>query len=433
MNIMSNKRVFFGWWVLLGIFSSYTALVGVQVYTLPLFYPVLIRDLGWTPEQVTRPATLFFLTGALVTPFISSLYDRYSVRLFMTGGAIATLCGLFAFSSLQTSNQMIAIYLVLALAQVCSGQVPTMVLVTRWFRRYRGIAVGITLMGTSVGAAVFPLVVRQVMATGDWREAVYVLMIICAVMMVLPLIFLIRSHPRELGLLPDGDPAATAEKATGSGQTVVPEGPDLREALHMPAFYILAVATGALWFCINGVVQHAPIFLGTEMGLGMDTLPLIISVTFWCAIAGKLLFGWLSDRFNKILIMLFGVVNLLLGLLILRLSSAENLTSLYAYAAVFGIGFSGTFTMIQLVIAEFFAGRSYGRILGILTMIDVGSGGLAIEAIARLRSAFGSYYPVIELLMGVCVVVAIMVFMLLRLQLNMRRAGRINNPATRQE
>lgn len=414
---MTGKRVFFGWWVLLGIFSSYTALVGVQVYTLPLFYPELIREFGWTPEQVTRPATLFFLAGAITTPFISSLYDRYSVRLFMSAGALATVAGLFAFSSIRTPNQMLIIFLVLAFAQVCSGQVPTMVLVTRWFRRYRGIAVGITLMGTSLGAAVFPLVVRHVLATGGWRDAIHVLMLICAVMMILPLIFCIRNRPQDRGLLPDGHSGNMGNEAQIPTQHLPLEGPSLREALHMPAFYILAVATGALWFCINGVVQHVPIILGTEMGISMDTLPLIVSVTFWFAIAGKLLFGWLSDRFNKVIIMLLGVINLLLGLLILRLANPDHIASLYAYAAVFGIGFSGTFTMIQLVIAEFFAGRSYGRILGILTMIDVGSGGLAIEAIARMRSAFGAYPPVIDMLMGVCCIVAIMVLLLYRLRL----------------
>jgi len=55
---MLQKRVFFGWWVLLGIFLSYTALAGIQVYTLPLFYPALIREFGWSTEAVTLGATL---------------------------------------------------------------------------------------------------------------------------------------------------------------------------------------------------------------------------------------------------------------------------------------------------------------------------------------------------------------------------------------
>ena len=411
---MVTSRIFRGWWVLLGIFLSYTALVGIQVYTLPLFYPVLIREYGWSSEEVTRAATIFFLTGALITPFISSLYDRYSVRKFMVAGALLTIIGLGCYSVMQSVTHMVFIYLGLALSQVCSGQVPTMVVVTRWFKRKRGIAVGITLLATSVGGAVFPLVVREVMADGSWRDAVQVLMLLSGVMMVLPLIFLIRNRPEDYGLLSDGDSVSA-----GDADAAVKEGTTLREALRMPAFWMLAFATGALWFCINGIIQHQTIFISTEMGLSMEILPVIISIFFWFAVSGKLLFGWLSDHYSKTLIMFIAVLNLILGLLILRFASIENMYSLYAYAAVYGIGFAGTFTMIQLVIAEFFAGRSYGRILGILTMFDVGSGGLGITVIAKLQAHYGSYLPVIEKLILLCCVVAVIVYLLHRMHSRM--------------
>jgi sugar phosphate permease len=145
-----GKRTFFGWWVLLGIFISYTALVGIQIYTLPLFYPELIKEFGWSTEGVTRAATIFFLTGALITPFVSSLFDRFSARMFMVVGAIAAALALLGYRSLHTLTQMAIVYVIFALSQVCAGQVPTMLIVTRWFRRYRGIAVGITLMGPAL-------------------------------------------------------------------------------------------------------------------------------------------------------------------------------------------------------------------------------------------------------------------------------------------
>jgi MFS transporter, OFA family, oxalate/formate antiporter len=414
-----RNRVFYGWWVLLGIFSSYTALVGVQVYTLPLFYPVLIRQLGWSSKDVTLPATIFFLTGAVITPFVSSLFDRYRVKLFMIAGAILTVVGLWGFRYIQTPIQMTGIFLILALAQVCSGQVPTMLVVIRWFRRYRGIAVGITLMGTSIGGALFPLVVRPLLADGKWREAISLLTIICAIMMLLPLIFIVRSRPEDKNLQPDGacDPPGIDNRQ----QPVPSSGPTSSQALRMPAFYLLAFATGALWLCINGVIQHQAIFLNTELGLGMNVLPVIISVFFWSSIAGRLLIGYLGDRVDKTLIMLCAVVSLIAGLLILRFASAEHMASLYAYAVVYGIGFSGTFTMIQLVIAEFFAGQSYGKILGILTMVDVAGGGIGISAIAWMQKTYGSYLPVIQTLIGVCCVVAVLVGILYRIRLNAAR------------
>ena len=414
---MSQNRLFFGWWLLFGIFASYTALVGIQVYTLPLFYPELIREFGWSAEKVTRAATVFYLTGAIITPFVSSLFDRFSARNFMIAGALASVIGLYSYRSLHTLPQMMLIYMIFSLSQVCAGQVPTMLVVTRWFKRYRGIAVAITLIGPDVGGAIFPLIVKKVLATGDWRDALFVLMLFSGVMMLLPMIFLIRSRPEDKGLSPDGDPPKTAapdspvSQATHAGMT-------LKEAVRTPAFYILAFATGSLWFCMNGIVQHQTIFMSSELGLTMDTLPVVISAIFWFAIIGKLLIGYLSDHFDKILLMFIVVITLVGGLILLRLSSAGNLFELYCYAAVFGIGYSGTFTMIQLVIAEFYAGQSYGKILGVLTMVDVGAGGLAITVIAQMQEAFRSYLPVFDMLIVLGCLVAILVLFLFRMRRN---------------
>jgi sugar phosphate permease len=417
---MLMNRLFFGWWVLIGIFTSYSALVGVQVYTLPLFYPELIKEFGWSTESISLAATIFFLTGAMITPFVSSLFDRFSVKIFMVTGATTTVLGLFAYRSMETLTQLTIIYVILALSQVCAGQVPTMLVATRWFTRNRGIAIGITLTGTSMGGAIFPLVFRHVMATGGWRDAIFVFMIICAVMMLLPLIFLVRSRPEEKGLLPDGD-STKMETTDLPSQPSQPTGPTLREAMHNPAFYILAFITGALWFTMNGIYNHQSIFMSMELGLSTDAYSVIFSAIFWFAIVGKILFGYLSDRFDKLLMMCIVVVMLIIGLAFLRLSGADHLMSLYGYAAVFGLGFGGTFAMIQMVIAEFFAGRSYGRILGILSSVDVACGGIAITVIAKMETAYQSYLPVIEILIGLMCGVAVLVVFLYRTRRNILR------------
>ena len=412
-GLLFGNQLYFGWKVVTGLFLNYMAIVGIMVYTLPLFYPSIIDEYGYTSDQVTRPAFLAYMIGAVITPFISPFYDRFSVRKFMVAGTVFMAAGLFALSEFQTLTQMIIIYLVFGLGQVCAGQVPTMVVVTRWFKRRRGIAMGIVLTSTSVGGAVFPLVVRQVMTSGTWREAIFVLMAICAVMMAMPVIFMVRSRPEDKGI---SEAQADPHGLDLSAQTEQQDGPTLRQALRQPEFYLLAFATGALWFSLNGVVQHQTILIGKEMGVGIQTLTLISSLFFSFAVVGKLALGWFSDRFNKTMIMFLSVLNLIVGLLILRFASGDNITLLYLYAIVYGVGFGGMFTMIQLVIAEFYAGKSYGRILGILAAVDVGAGGMGIPAVARMQGYFGSYMPVLEILIGLFVLVAVVVLILYRLR-----------------
>jgi len=408
---MARNRVYYGWWVLTGIFTSYTALVGVQVYSLPLFYPELTAEFGWSRQSIMYAGTIFFLTGAAITPFVSSLFDRFSARLFMIAGGLITIVGLMAYRSMETLTHLIIIYIVLALSQVCAGQVPTILVVTRWFRRHRGIAIGITLTGTSVGGAIFPLVFRYVMANGEWRDAVTVFIVICGIMMLPAYIFLIRSRPEDKGLPPEVDAVEIRNEVS---KPKISEGPTLKEALRNPAFYILALTTGALWFTMNGMYQNQVFFISEELGLSTGTYALIYSAIFWFAIVGKILFGRLGDRYDKILIMCFVVVLLIIGRIFLRLSSADNLRILYSYAAVFGLGFGGTFAMIQLVIAEFFAGRSFGKILGILTSVDVACGGLGITVLSELEKIYGSYLPVIEILIVMTCIVAAMVMVLFK-------------------
>ena len=98
---MIKNSIFYGWWVLLGIFTHYSVLVGVHIYTLALFYPELMREFGWSEGEVTHPAAISFYTGAAITSFVSALFDRFSVRVFMILGATAYVLALFSFWSLQ--------------------------------------------------------------------------------------------------------------------------------------------------------------------------------------------------------------------------------------------------------------------------------------------------------------------------------------------
>jgi sugar phosphate permease len=267
-------------------------------------------------------------------------------------------------------------------------------------------------MGSTIGGALFPLIVKAVLDGGNWRDAVAILALIGGTLMLLPVIAFIRNKPADLGLQPDGDDAPAEEAPHDPTAT----GPTLREAVKHPAFYLLLVATGGLWFTATGILQHQSIYIGRELGVETGTIALIVSLFFWGAIAGKLIFGWLSDHVEKTLLMLATTLLLTIGLLILRFASADSALMLYSYALVFGIGFSGTFTMIQIVVAEFFAGRSYGRILGIFTMVDVGAGGIGINAVGRMEVAAGTYTTVLEGLAALCVLIAGIIVVLYRMR-----------------
>ena len=403
-------KIFYGWWVLLGLFLIYTANNGIIIYTLPLFYPELIDEFGWNAEEVTRPAALLLIVAALIVPFAGVLFDRYSTRLIMILGILALVAGLGVFPAVTSLGQLTAIYMMFALGLALCGLVPNMLILTRWFRRYRGRAAGLLLMGSTIGGAVFPLFARETLVTQGWRQAVLMIAVVGSVMMIGAALFLVRNRPAEMGLEVDGfasNGESDAIPETGSS------GPTLKQAVKKPVFYILALVTASLWFTTFAMLQHQSIFIAKDLGVDSARLTLIFSLFFWFAIIGKLTLSWLSDKFNKLSIMMTAVLSLILGLLLLRTVSADNTLALYGYAAIFGIGFGGTFSMIQLVLAEYFSGASYGKILALITMVDSLAGSAGVNYLGQVRVAQGSYLPAFNLLIVVCAVSAILVMVLI--------------------
>jgi len=411
------RKVFFGWWVLLGLFLTYTATNGILLNTLPLLYPALMAEFGWNEAEVTRPAALFFLAAAIITPLMGLLFDRYPPRRLMICSALVLIGALIGYPFIQSLTQLTLIYLLLAVGLAGCGILPSMLVLSRWFVRSRGIAVGILLMGSSFGGAIFPLIVKNTLVAQGWREAVIVMTVVGAAMMLAALLLLVRNSPADKGLLADG----AEQPSAGRVPVAVATGPTLREALRRPSFYVLLLATGALWFCIVGLLQHQSIYMGRDLGVAAAVLPVIFSVFFWSAIIGKLVFGWFADRFDKTLVMFIGICALIVGLLLLRSARPDALWMLYGYAVIYGIGFSGTFAMIQVVVAEFFAGASYGRILGIFTTVDTLAGFAGIKVLGAMRVADQSYIPAFDLLIVVCVATAIAVGGLQRAAARSRR------------
>ncbi|MFK7957071.1 MAG: MFS transporter [Lysobacterales bacterium] len=392
-------RGFYGWYVLGGLFAVYAISNGIAQFTLPLLYPSLMEEFGWNQAEITRPAAIKFLFASVYNLAVGFLLDRYPPRPIMAAGAVIMVTGLVSMMFMSTLWHFTGAYLLLAFGISMCGLVPCMVTVSRWFVKFRGRAVGILLMASSAGGAILPLIIRDQLVNDAWRSALLTLSIIGLIGMLLPVLWPLRARPSDIGEKPDGIDAEL-DDVSGHTQLGIFGGTSIANAVRMPVFYLLLFATGILWFCITGVLQHQSLYLGRDNGLDGGSLALLFSVFFWFSIVGKVVFGWLSDHFLKVNIMLLAVVNLALGLLILRFVQFADTNVVYLYAAVYGIGFSGTFTMIQLMVADLFSGPTYGRILGIFVAVDTIAAGIGIAVIGEIRVAAGSYAPAINLMIA---------------------------------
>ncbi len=403
---MSTKKIFHGWWVLLGLCIIYSASNGIVTLSLKRFYPSLIDAFSWTREEVTRPVSIFYLALAVLLPIIGVILDKGNPKRIIITGAVIIVAALTGMSFMENLTQFNLLYIALAIGLAGAGLFSSMYILTQWFHKHRGKAVGILLVGGSLGGALFNKVTGDSIDAMGWQNTFLLLAGIGAVFMILPWLLVVKNNPQEMGLWPDGADEAPKSKITG--------GVSLAEALKSPTLYVLFIATGILWFCIIGMGQHQDIYLQKELGLSSSIVTNVGSALFLFGVIGKLLFGFLSDQFNKKMVMTGSIGLLILGNLFLYLMGTDpGKWSPYWYAITYGIAYSGVFTMIQIIVAELYYGKAYGKILGIVLTVDTLASVAGIIFLGKKSVADGSYIPAIMTMLILCAV-AMITFLLVK-------------------
>ena len=389
------------WTVLSGLFLIYMASNGITLHTLPLLYPELMDSFGWQASEVTLPATVFFVIGAVTSPPAGWLLDRYSSRAIIALGSTLLTLGLLAYSATNNLWQLVSVYALLGLALSLCGLVSNMVMLAGWFDSGRGRATGILLMASSLGGALFPLAVGSGIEQFGWRQTVLLTGLGVGVLMLGSAGLLLRDGRRV------------------SQNSSSPSAPGIQEDGLLPQllnrrFAAIVFATGSLWFIIIALTQHQSIHLVKDVGLARSSLPSVFSLFFGCSVLGKFCFGLLSDRFDLHRVMATAILMLAIALIVLSQMTGDAKNLLYGYAVLAGLGFSGAFTCIQILIAAHYSGPLYGRILATVVLIDTLCGALGTQTIARVREWQGDYMSAFLGMAILAMVSAVMVLNLTR-------------------
>ena len=269
-------------------------MVGLALYGLPLYYDFMVREFGWSRTMVTSGNAISKLVvGPLFGFGAGWIVDRFGPRRLMMAGILMAGGALVGLGLTSAAWTFYFFYFFNALGYVCGGPLPCQVLVSRWFDRTRGKAMGIAYLGIGIGGAVVPLLAHWLTDLFGWRgslQAVGVLIILIA----FPLAYLVREAP----------PDAAAPKLDGSSDERRRESPALRTILATPAFYLLALGSMCSIAAVGGTNQNLKLFLSLDRGYSQGDAAQVISLVLAVSIAGRLLMGWLADRMPRKYVML---------------------------------------------------------------------------------------------------------------------------------
>ena len=416
----NKAQFFYGWYVAIGCTLIYFFTNAMTLFVPQTLFPRLMEEFGSNEAEISLTVTITLLFASLFAPFAGMLIDKFGALRIMRIGIVlmAVTYSLYSFS--DSISDLYRLHFLLAIGLVLSGLVVNVIIVSNWFVKHRGKVIGMLVASSSLGGAILPLMISPIVNDPElgWRWGFGLLSILFWLFAVIPAYTFIKEKPSNLGLFPDGLTKILEPSDNGIASVT------LLTALKSRALWCLGIGSACLWFSIQGLNSQITIFFEQEAAFSPQQAVFLFSTLFWFSFIGKFAFGAISDTVPKRTVLLITSIILFLGTLLLfdfdsnQISLTKNPTKLGLFTVVFGLGFGGSFSMIQLVAIEIFGPAYLGRILGIITFVDGMGAALGTNLLSQIKTDTGSYLLPFSIVTIVSLIAIINVFFIRPIQKN---------------
>jgi len=365
-------------WVILAIATATLCVSnGMSITGISVFDQSLLAEFGWDRGELKFRDMVTFALAGLIAPFAGVVIDRVGVRKVMIFGFALLTVAYWFYGALNSLGDLYIVHAMLGIVLVCAGLNVAVILVSTWFVDKRGTAIGITLVGTSLGGVIFPQLGTQLINSEGWRSAYDWEMVVPVVMLLLT-IFVVRDRPDDGEVQP-------VEAATEA-----PDDYGYVEALKTPTFWALAIIAMTTFYTVLGAQAHLFLHM-LDMGESRQTATNAVSALFTAALFGKFIFGFLADHINQKRVLQANLLVMLAGAICLAMLKPGLI---WGAVVAFGFGWGGLYTLLQLTAINSFGLAAAGKILGTITILDALGGGLGIWLTGVLFESGGQSYAV---------------------------------------
>jgi len=376
----------------------------VPFYTIGMFAPELAAEFGWGFGEIMLGITVMTLVALFSSPIVGNLADRFGVRKVI-------LCSIVLFSiSFSTfalgNGSLWLFYLSWGLmAAVGAGTLPITWTrgVNLWFEKKKGLALGLSLIGTGIfGAMIKPLSAWLIVELG-WRGA-YVVIASLPLLIALPVAWwFFYETPQHRD---------DRKKLVVKKQKVISDAPGMTmaEVFKDRRFWTICIAIVPISFALGGPIPNMENLLMSK-GFDLPQVALIVPIIGISVLVGRIAGGWLIDHFWAP-----GVAFVFLSLPAIAcwiLMSADLTVGLSMFA-IFLIGFASgvEYDLLAFLIARYFGMKAYSTIYGfVYSAFALGAGsGPMVFGIIYDRTA--SYNSILLFSMIILVIGALMLLTL---------------------
>lgn len=389
---LKKPRVFYGYWIVAAAFMFVFISQGGAFFAFSLFVRSLQTDLGWGRGEIMIAFTMFLLTHGVAAVFVGRVVDRYGVKRVVLIGAVVAGIGYVLLSQMSDLWHYYLGYFIIGAGAAGISIVPSSAVVSNWFERKRGFAIGIMSSGVGLsGFVLAPLVGGYLIPSFGWRASYFALAVFIWVVVIPLALLVVKTKPADMGLYPDGAEAPQATSVSGVPPSAS-RGLTLGMALATPAFWLILVAFIFSNFSQVGMVQSQVPYL-EDIGFPITAAASALGGVGLGSAIGKFGFGWLCDRMQPKYACAVGLMLQAVSIIIIMtVGPASSLGLVWAYAITMGLGMGSWLPTSSMLTSTNFGLASYGSIYGIVTLSIMGGAAIGPLMAGYMYDAMNSYF-----------------------------------------
>jgi MFS family permease len=350
-----HARMFYGWHVVYALCLVTTFTSGLIFYNLSVLLDAFVAERAF-PVGLSSIATgVFFIAAGIAGLVAGQLIDRVDARIVMIVSACIGVLALSCIGLLREPWQLFVFYIIFGCSYGGVGLVPTSTIVARWFQAHRPKALAVAFTGFSIGGILItPLaavLIKQLGLAGaaPWLAAALFLGIVPATALV------VRASPQSMAL-----------EADGASQPAV-SGIRFAEAIRSRFFFAVTAAFTCAFAAQLGAIAH--LYRLVNVRVDPQAALLAVALVAAASLVGRLVGGWLLAIVPSRVFSLGLMIAQTIALAILAHAMSKSV--ILFGAMLFGVGVGNILMLQQLLMAEAFGTRDYGRIYALSQLIAV--------------------------------------------------------------
>lgn len=401
--------MYYGWRIVAAAMLALGLSNGVASYSYGLLVLPMGNEFGASRMEMMWGMTAGALAAVLISPTAGSLMDKRSARMLFSVGALCLAGALVLLALSRNVWEFVLVFgTVMSVASTLLGPLGANTLVTRWFSRYRGRALGITAVGTSLGGLAVPLLFQALIDAYGWRQACLWLAGIILVMLLPVVLWIVRNRPEDIGLLPDGETGVSQ----GQGAHAAAASAEFPNLFRDGPFWRISLAVGVLMAAFTAVLANlVPFAVGH--GVAPKQAAFLVSAISVAGVSGKLLFSVFADRINLKWALLAALT--MAGLPMLLLVQFHDYWMMVVAAVSVGLASGAFLPAWGAILARIYGPLVFGRVMGRMQPVTIIMVMVTMPMTGYLFDRTGSYATAFLVLAG-AILVAIVGFLPLKVR-----------------